>query len=580
MGTRQIQESSSRLGSIRRSQRGGLSFGVLASAMSIGVVLILVSATFIGDYLRTPELTLNASPLLLSPNGDQTQDSTNVSYTLSEEGQVTLEVFNEGGNLVRTLVENQIQSAGQHLVVWDGRDAQNLAVGDGRYRIELTARGTARSTRTGIVVEVDSQPPNLRVANLAPVTRVREPGLKIEGLTDPDATIWLAGDPQPIVVDGQGRFSISKQLVEGSNILEILATDPAGNTTRLSREVVLVTAPPDVTISSPLNDEWLNEALISVTGTVPPGTTLKIAGEPVSIGADGTFSHDLILQEGDNVLKVEATDDVGNVTTQERVVHVKTTPPGLSLSVDDGAVFRQSTVQITGYTEPGATVLVNNRAVPVSALGQFQTTLNLLSGENNVTIEARDRAGNTATLVRRLHFRAAAPESDLTRLVRGFPQLPPFTVPALISLPLILVLAYYLTRPVSLALSTDQNSFRPGLPEEGKVLILSLNLSKSSRTTIEVLDEFNRPLATILHRRQRGAGFHRFYWNGYDDHGRVLKPGTYFVQAVASTPAGNVTSTVPVTIEEDAVVHSRYGQRDQSESQADVLKRRARGRRW
>ncbi|MFQ5611206.1 MAG: FlgD immunoglobulin-like domain containing protein [Anaerolineae bacterium] len=580
MSTRQLQNTPTRLGSRRRSRSSGLSFGVLASGLSIGVVLILVSATFIGDLLRTPDLTLSASPLLLSPNGDQTNDGTSIAYTLSEEANVTVEVFNEGGTLVRTLASDQPQSAGQHIILWDGLDAQNLAVADGRYRVQVTAQGTARAARQSIAVEVDTQPPGLRIANLGPVTRVRETGLSVEGLTDPEATIWLAGDPQPIVVDGQGRFTISKQLIEGSNILEVLATDPAGNTTRLTREVVLVTDPPDINIATPLNDEWLKEALITIAGAVPPGTTLAIDDQPVNVGPDGAFEHDLILQEGDNIIKIEATDDVGNVTTQERIVHVKTTPPSLSLNVDEGTVFRQSNIQLTGHTDPATTVLINNQPVAVSALGEFQTTLSLLAGENTVTVEARDRAGNTATLSRRLRFKAAPPESDLARVLRGFPQLPPLTIPILISLPLLILLGYYLTRPVSLVLASDQNSFTPGLPEEGKVLILSISLSKASRATIEVLDEYNRPLATILHRRQRGTGEHRFYWNGYDDHGRVLRPGSYVVQAKASTPAGDVTSAVPITIEQDPVVHGRYSHRDSLfDRPGNVARRGSRDRR-
>jgi flagellar hook assembly protein FlgD len=99
------------------------------------------------------------------------------------------------------------------------------------------------------------------------------------------------------------------------------------------------------------------------------------------------------------------------------------------------------------------------------------------------------------------------------------------------------------------------------LPGEGKVLVLSLDLSKAARVTLEVLDPYGRPLATILHNRRRSAGEQHFFWDGYDDYGRPVPPGEYVIQAVAGTPAANVSSAVQVTVQEDALVHDRSGRR-------------------
>jgi hypothetical protein len=146
-------------------------------------------------------------------------------------------------------------------------------------------------------------------------------------------------------------------------------------------------------------------------------------------------------------------------------------------------------------------------------------------------------------------------------LARNLSELPSLALPLLVALPLILLLAFYRLRPVSLVLSVDRRSFTPGVPGEGKVLILSLDLSKAARATLEVLDQYGRPLATILHNRRRSAGEQHFFWDGYDDYGRPVPPGEYVIQAVAGTPAANVTSAVHVTVQEDALVHGRVGRR-------------------
>ena len=79
----------------RRATSKGLGFGPLATVITIGTVAVLIGVTFIGDWLRTPKIAAEASPSIISPNRDQTQDSTNFSYTLNEDAEVTVEVFNE-----------------------------------------------------------------------------------------------------------------------------------------------------------------------------------------------------------------------------------------------------------------------------------------------------------------------------------------------------------------------------------------------------------------------------------------------------------------------------------------------------
>lgn len=543
----------------RQSNAGTLTFGRLLTTMGMGVILLLVAVTFVGDYLRVPRLTVSAQPGLISPNGDGTQDTTSLSYALSEEATVTVEVVNADGVVVKTLTAAEHRPAGQYVVLWDGADDDGRVVADGRYSLRVTAKGTARAAVQSADVQVDTQPPPLRLTNLEGVARVASPGLTIEGVTEPGAVVYQAGNAEAITVDANGFFKIERQLTEGVNILEILASDAAGNTARTSHEVTLITQPPELSIATPANDQWLNEAVLEVTGVAPAAASVTVNGQPALLQDDGSFRREVILQEGDNTLRIEATDDVGNVTAQERVVHLKTRPPTLSLNLEEGSVFQQATIQLTGRTDPGSTVLVNNRVVAVSPLGEFQTTLNLINGRNTIRVETRDVAGNTFALTRHVLFESPGAENELERFLNNLPSLSSLGTPLLILLPSLLLLGYLFSRPISLQLITDAETFTPGLPEEGKVLTLTLDLSRSARTTVEVLNPFNRPVATITHRRQRDAGQHTLYWDGYDDYGHVLPAGEYTVQATASTPTGTVRSVVPLTIHEDPLVSSRYG---------------------
>jgi flagellar hook assembly protein FlgD len=542
----------------RRATSRGLSFGPIATAITVGTVAVLLGVTFIGDWLRTPKIAAEASPSIISPNGDQTQDTTNFSYTLNEDADVTIAVFNENDTLVRTITQDEFQTRGQHIAIWDGLDDLEQVAADGRYRLQVTARGTVRAATQNAFVQVDTVPPNLRLVNLGEVSRVREANLTVEGLTDADAVVQLEDDPKIIPIDGEGHFSIKRQLLEGSNTIQVTATDPAGNVATISREIILVTRPPEIAISAPPNDQWTNETLLAVAGVVPPGTSLKVNGQEAAVVEGGQFEREIILQEGDNILRIEATDDVGNVATQEIIVHRKTTPPALTLNAEDGSTFQQSEVQIIGKTDPGALVSINRQAITVSSLGEFQTTVNLVTGENLIEVVAQDQAGNVTQLQRRMNFEVAPPESELARVARNLPTLSTYFVPVLISLPLLLILAYFLTRPVALVVSAESSSFRPGLPEEGRFLRLSINLSKAARTTVEIRDKRGNVVATLLHRRHRSGGQHTLHWDGYDDFGRAVQPGDYTIRATASTTGGMVTGTLNVSILEDKAAHRQY----------------------
>jgi flagellar hook assembly protein FlgD len=575
MTTRFQQAETEKQGIRRRATSRGLSFGPIATAITVGTVAVLLGVTFIGDWLRTPKITAEASPSIISPNGDQTQDATNFSYTLNEDAQVTVQVFNESNRLIQTITSNEFQTRGQHVAIWDGRDSLNQVAADGRYRLQVTAKGTVMAGTQSANVVVDTGPPTLRVANLDEVSRVREANLTIEGLTDPDAVVQVVGDPKIVPIDAEGRFNLKRQLVEGSNNLQISATDPAGNVATITREIILVTQPPEIAISAPANDSWTNENLITVAGVVPAGASLKVNGQEATVAEDGQFEREVILQEGDNILRIEATDDVGNVTSQEIIIHRKTSAPSLSVNVEDGAAFQQAEVQIIGKTDPGAIVLVGGQSVTVSSLGEFQTTVNLLNGDNLLEVTAQDQAGNTTQLQRRLRFEVTPPESELARVARNLPTLSAYFVPVLISLPLLLILAYMLTRPVALVVSAESGTFRPGLPEEGRFLRFGIDLSKAARTTVEIKDSRGNTVATLLHRRHRGAGQQNLYWNGYDDFGRVVLPGDYTIQAIASTTGGTVTGTLNISILEDKAVHRQYLRNVPYQDDSQVLERQS-----
>lgn len=538
-----------------------LTFGQFASALGVGVALLLLGVTFLGDYFRVPKLTLSASPQIISPNNDQVQDSVSIGYSLSEDAEIAINIFNRDNVLVRKLRSAGNQPAGQYVSLWDGTDDTGVAVSDGEYTIELSGQGVSRTATARQTVQIDTEPPTLQLTNLNDVTRVASPGITLEGITEPGATVYQAGNAETIAVDAQGYFKLDRQLTEGSNILDIFASDTAGNTTHLSHNVMLLTRPPDLTVASPTNDQWLNEKVLDVTGAAPNAAKVLVNDQPATVQEDGTFSREIILREGENSVRVEVTDDVGNATVAEQLVHLKTSAPKLDVNLADGATFQQAGVQLSGRTEPGSIVRVNNKLVSVSPLGEFQSNLELSNGRNTINIEARDVAGNIATISRRVVFNSPTAQNDVNQFFDRLPALSSLAVPILVTIPLLLLLGFAFTRPIALLLTTDTETFTPGMPEEQQTVTLRLNLSKSARTAVRVVNSLGQSVATISPRRQRGAGIHTFLWDGYDDWGKALVPGEYTLIAEASAPTGQVRSAVTLTLRQDPLVAAQFGRR-------------------
>jgi len=79
---------------------------------------------------------LSASLAQNSPN--PFNPSTTISFSVVEKGNVTLNVYDASGRLVRTLA-NGVSDAGAHELTWDGRDNAGVTVGSGVYFYRLTA---------------------------------------------------------------------------------------------------------------------------------------------------------------------------------------------------------------------------------------------------------------------------------------------------------------------------------------------------------------------------------------------------------------------------------------------------------
>jgi hypothetical protein len=90
-------------------------------------------------------------PFLYQNYPDPFNSFTQITYHIPGTTKVKLEIYNSLGQRIRTLV-NQVQIAGFHSIVWDGKKDSGTPVASGTYLYSITA-GNMRQTKTMMLLK-------------------------------------------------------------------------------------------------------------------------------------------------------------------------------------------------------------------------------------------------------------------------------------------------------------------------------------------------------------------------------------------------------------------------------------------
>ena len=161
--------------------------------------------------------------------------------------------------------------------------------------------------------------------------------------------------------------------------------------------------------------ESTNSATLKLEGYSEADTTLKIfvngdEAKKVLVGSDGAFSfNDISLREGSNTIYATATDKAGNESSKSKELSVnfnKNAPKIEITQPTEGQNFgkNQQEIVISGKTDKGADLRINDRFVFVHDDGTFTLNLKLNDGDNTLTAVVTDAAGNQTKLERHVSF--------------------------------------------------------------------------------------------------------------------------------------------------------------------------------
>ena len=188
-----------------------------------------------------------------------------------------------------------------------------IQVPDGTITIAYYARDTSGNQEDAntLALKVKTTAPQIAVTAPIEGAVVSSASLMVTGRTEAGSSVTVNG--VAATVQPTGDFSASVNLAEGANAVQVTATDVAGNIGQSRVNVTLDTKPPVLTITEPKIYSTVMTQQITVSGKTEAGATVTVAGSPVSVGADGSFSVKyMFTKEGLNVIDITATDPAGN----------------------------------------------------------------------------------------------------------------------------------------------------------------------------------------------------------------------------------------------------------------------------
>ncbi len=165
-----------------------------------------------------------------------------------------------------------------------------------------------------IQIKVDTIPPVISVLSPQNNAVLNSSTVFVKGNVDPGSSLKINGEI--VQVDGLGNFETTLKLQNNPDVINVFATDFAGNSAQVAITVSFDTTPPSLTITKPVMFQQVSKLPLIVEGKTEKGASVTVNGSSATVNEDGSFAFSVqSLQEGAlSVIEVISTDSAGNST--------------------------------------------------------------------------------------------------------------------------------------------------------------------------------------------------------------------------------------------------------------------------
>ncbi len=149
--------------------------------------------------------------------------------------------------------------------------------------------------------------------------------ITIHGVADSKISVEIFQNDRSLgttLAKDDGSFSLDVDLSRGDNLFTAQAISESGQKSATSDpyKVTYLASPPKLDLSSPKDGDSFKDSPIVVLGTTDPNASVTVNDHLAIVTGSGSFSYNLTLTNGDNKVKIVATDQAGNQTTKEITV--------------------------------------------------------------------------------------------------------------------------------------------------------------------------------------------------------------------------------------------------------------------
>ncbi len=177
----------------------------------------------------------------------------------------------------------------------------------------------------------DTIPPQVPIFNSPPMaTNTKQ--IEVSGFAEAKSQVLLVlngNQVADLTTSDDAVFKQSIDLQEGENYLQAFSKDAAGNESNLSKEYVisLDTQAPSLAFSETIQDGMQvvgkENKSFTISGLTEQNAKVAINDRFLFARPDGSFSYQIQLNEGENLLKLVITDKANNTFEQELRVNYK-----------------------------------------------------------------------------------------------------------------------------------------------------------------------------------------------------------------------------------------------------------------
>ncbi len=138
-------------------------------------------------------------------------------------------------------------------------------------------------------------------------------------------SVFVNDEKQKDLITDDNGFSTEITLNQGDNAVYVELTDEVAKSSKKSPvyKVTYNNKKPKLDVTAPTDHQIVNKDSFDVTGSTDHGISVKVNGNPIVVGADGSFTQNITLIEGDNTIRVEVHDNAGNSDSKNLTVTYK-----------------------------------------------------------------------------------------------------------------------------------------------------------------------------------------------------------------------------------------------------------------